>query len=94
MRIKITGLVLCIVMAVIMGVFISMGFEGWMLTSPSPTTVATRFVLPDSIITVIQSLSNMLWHFRGIDLVLQGVFLFVAALAASVFFQEVDMKEE
>ena len=92
MRIRITGLLLCIVLAVIMVVFISLGFEGWMLSSPNPATVATRFISPESIIIVIQSLSNMLWHFRGIDLVLQGVFLFVAALAASVFFQ--DKKEE
>jgi hypothetical protein len=92
MRIKITGLVLCIILAVIMVVFVSLGFEGWILGTPNPATVVTRFVLPENIITVIQSLSNMIWHFRGIDLVLQGVFLFVAALAASVFFH--DTKEE
>ena len=92
MRIRITGLILCIVLAVIMVVFVSLGFEGWLLALPDPATVVTRFVTPESIITVIQTLSNMLWHFRGIDLVLQGVFLFVAALAASVFFH--DTKEE
>jgi hypothetical protein len=94
MRIKVIGLVLSIVLALIMAVFVSLGFGDWMLATPNPATVVTRFVLPDSIIVVIQTLSNMLWHFRGIDLVLQGVFLFVAALAASVFFHGVDTKEE
>ena len=95
MRIRITGLVLCIILALIMVVFVSFGFAGLSpLGIPDPATVATRFVIPDSIITMIQSLSNMLWHFRGIDLVLQGVFLFVAALAASVFFHGADTKEE
>ena len=92
MKIRITGLVLCIVLAIIFVVFVTFGFEGWLLTSPVVTPDTIRFITPESIITVIQNLSEMIWHFRGIDLVLQGVFLFVAALAASVFFH--DTKEE
>ena len=93
MKIKVVGLFLTIVLAVLMVVFVSFGFGDWLLASPNPATVVTRFILPENIIVLIQSLSNMIWHYRGIDMVLQGVFLFVAALAASVFFYGADKEE-
>jgi len=36
----------------------------------------------------IYALSEMLWRYRGIDMVIQAAFLFSAALASSVFFRE------
>lgn len=40
------------------------------------------------------AISQMLWHYRGIDIVIQAMFLFVAALAASVLFHEPTGKGE
>jgi hypothetical protein len=36
----------------------------------------------------------MLWHYRGIDIVVQAMFLFAAALATSVLFHEPTGKGE
>lgn len=91
MRIKIVGLILTLLFGVIVAYLISMG-SGLFLNPAvvtDPALYAARFVQPEIIYEMIQRLGDMLWHYRGIDMVLQAVFLFVAALAASVFFHEV-----
>lgn len=45
-------------------------------------------VLGTSIYALNAAISQMLWHYRGIDIMVQAVFLFAAALAASVLFHE------
>jgi hypothetical protein len=46
------------------------------------------------IYAINSAISEMLWHYRGIDIVVQAMFLFVAALAASVLFHEPTGKGE
>jgi hypothetical protein len=88
MRIKVIGFILTLLFGIIMAYLISMGLPGVVLVPPVPITL-TRFVQPDVVYEMIHRLGDMLWHYRGIDMVLQGVFLFAAALAASAFFHEV-----
>ncbi len=90
MRIKAIGFILTLIFGIVIAYLISVG-AGFFL-DPSvvidPTAHMARFVRPEVVYQMIQALGEMLWHYRGIDMVLQGVFLFVAALAASVFFHE------
>ena len=44
--------------------------------------------------TFLFGLSGMLWQNRGIDMIIQAVFLIVAALAATVFFAEPTGRRE
>jgi hypothetical protein len=86
MRIRVVGAVLSGLFLIFVAYLITLGFAGvgigFTVTNP------VRLVSPEFVYTVIYALSEMLWQFRGIDMVLQGVFLFSAALAASVFFHE------
>lgn len=90
MRIKIIGFILTFLFGAAIG-FVIIAGAGFFL-DPSIVTDASlfamRFIQPDNVYQMIHSLGDMLWHYRGIDMVIQGVFLFVAALAASVFFHE------
>jgi hypothetical protein len=95
MKIKAAGCILTILFGVIIAYVIGMAAPLYLDPSMvvDPATWVTRFVAsPDNIYTMIQALGEMLWHYRGIDMVLLGVFLFAAALASSAFFYEV-MKE-
>ncbi|MFW9830725.1 MAG: hypothetical protein ACFFD8_03025 [Candidatus Thorarchaeota archaeon] len=90
MRIKVVGFILTLLFGLTIG-YVIITAAGVFL---DPAVVvdaaiyAMRFVQPAVVYEMVHSLSDMLWHYRGIDMVLQGVFLFVAALAASVFFHE------
>jgi multisubunit Na+/H+ antiporter MnhB subunit len=46
------------------------------------------------IYAINSALSEVLWRYRGIDIVVQAMFLFVAALAVSVLFYEPTGKGE
>ncbi len=92
MRIKIIGCTLTLIFGIITAWVIAMA--AGLYLDPSvvidPTAWATRFLSsPDNVYAMIQALSEILWHYRGIDMVLLGVFLFAAALASSAFFYEV-----
>ncbi|MFW9985825.1 MAG: hypothetical protein ACFFDJ_04640 [Candidatus Odinarchaeota archaeon] len=87
MRIKVAGFILTLFFGIIMAYVISMGLPSVVLVPPAPIPL-NRFVQPDIVYEMIHRLGDMLWHYRGIDMVLQAVFLFVAALAASAFFHE------
>ena len=87
MRIKALGFLFTLFLGVIFVYLIVMGLGDVMFIPPAPLAL-NRFVSPEIVYDMIHALGDMLWHYRGIDMVLQGVFLFVAALAASVFFHE------
>lgn len=91
MRIKVIGFILTLMFGVVATYVIAMAASFYL--DPSlldPAAIATRFfATPEDMYAMIQSLSNMLWHYRGLDMVLLGVFLFAAALASSAFFYEV-----
>jgi hypothetical protein len=92
MKIKAAGCILTILFGVIVAYVI--GIAAPLYLDPAvvvdPATWVARFVAsPDNIYVMIQTLGEMLWHYRGIDMVLLGVFLFAAALASSAFFYEV-----
>ncbi|MFX0077966.1 MAG: hypothetical protein ACFE8O_01890 [Candidatus Hermodarchaeota archaeon] len=91
MRIKAVGFILTLLFGLIFAYLIVMGMAGVAFIPPAPLPL-TRFVSPDVVYDMIHALGEILWHYRGIDMVLQGVFLFVAALAASVFFHVADPK--
>jgi hypothetical protein len=89
MRIKIVGFILTLLFGVIVAYVIGMAASVYLDPSVvvDPAAWVTRFIAsPDDIYAMIQSLGNMLWHYRGIDMVLLGLFLFAAALASSMFF--------
>ncbi len=91
MRIKAVGFILTLLFGLLFVYLIVMGMAGVALIPPDPIPLA-RFVSPEVVYDMIHSLGEILWHYRGIDMVLQGVFLFVAALAASVFFHVAEPK--
>lgn len=86
MKIRVAGFVLSGLFLVFVAYFLSMGFTnvgiGYTVTNP------VRLVSPDFITTLITALSEMLWHYRGINMVMIGLFLFVSGVATSVFFHE------
>jgi len=89
MRIKVVGFILTLLFGIIAAYVITMA--AGLYLDPSvvvdPAAWATRFIASvDDVYAMIQSLGNMLWHYRGIDMVLLGVFLLAAALASSAFF--------
>jgi hypothetical protein len=94
MRIKVIGFILTLMFGVVAAYVIAMAASLYL--DPSlldPAAFATRFfATPEDMYAMIQSLGNMLWHYRGLDMVLLGVFLFAAALASSAFFYEVTKK--
>jgi multisubunit Na+/H+ antiporter MnhB subunit len=51
-------------------------------------------VFGTGIYAINSAISQMLWHYRGIDIVVQAMFLFAAALATSVLFHEPTGKGE
>lgn len=91
MRIKVVGFILTLLFGLLFAYLIVMGMAGVALIPPDPIPL-TRFVSPEVVYDMIHALGEILWHYRGIDMVLQGVFLFVAALAASVFFHVAEPK--
>lgn len=86
MKIRIIGAVLSALFLVIVG------YQLFNIDVGIGITVTTANRLIDPITAGVQAfiwgLSQMLWQYRGIDMVIQAAFLFVAALAASVFFHE------
>ncbi|MFX1299812.1 MAG: hypothetical protein ACFFAL_01670 [Promethearchaeota archaeon] len=93
MRIKAVGFILTLLFGLLFAYLIVMGMAGVALIPPDPIPL-TRFVSPEDVYDMIHALGEMLWQYRGIDMVLQGVFLLVAALAASVFFHVADPKSK
>ena len=91
MRIKALGFILTLLFGLLFAYLIVMGMGEVVFIPPDPI-VLTRYVSPDFVYDMIHALGEMLWQYRGIDMVLQGVFLLVAALAASVFFHVADPK--
>lgn len=92
MKIKAAGCILTILFGIIVAWVIGMAAPLYLDPSivVDPASWVARFAAsPDNIYTVIQALGNMLWHYRGLDMVLLGVFLLAAALASSAFFYEV-----
>jgi len=51
-------------------------------------------VFGTGIFVINSAISQMLWHYRGFDIVVQAMFLFAAALATSVLFHEPTGKGE
>ncbi|MFX1508819.1 MAG: hypothetical protein ACFFBR_00800 [Promethearchaeota archaeon] len=95
MRIKVVGFILTVMFGVVVAYVIGMAFNFYLDPGVviDPATWAMRFVTsPDNVYAMIQTLSNMLWHYRGLDMVLLGVFLLAAALASSAFFYEITKK--
>lgn len=91
MRIKVIGFLLTLLLGLVFAYMIVMGLGEVVMIPPDPIPL-TRFVSPDIVYDMIHALGNVLWQYRGIDMVLQGIFLLVAALAASVFFHVADPK--
>lgn len=91
MRIKAVGFILTLLFGLLFAYLIVMGMAGVAYIPPDPIPL-TRFVSPEDVYAMIHALGEMLWQYRGIDMVLQGVFLFVAALAASIFFHMTEPK--
>ncbi|MFX1319125.1 MAG: hypothetical protein ACFE9D_01755 [Promethearchaeota archaeon] len=96
MRIKVAGCILTFLFGVIAAWVIVMAAGFYLVPSVvvNPALWLSRFVeaiqpLQVDVYTMIQYLGNMLWHYRGIDMVLLSVFLLAAALASSAFFYEV-----
>jgi ABC-type amino acid transport system permease subunit len=92
MRIKVAGCILTLLFGVIVAWVIAMAIGFYLDPSVvvNPASWVSRFVpSPDNVYVMIQLIGNMLWHFRGIDMVLLGVFLLAAALASSAFFYEI-----
>lgn len=91
MRIKAVGFTLTLLFGLLFAYLIVMGI-GEVAFIPPVSIPLTRFVSPENVYDMIHALGEMLWQYRGIDMVLQGVFLFVAALAASIFFHVAEPK--
>lgn len=91
MRIKALGFILTLLFGLLFAYLIVMGMAEVMFIPPDPIPL-TRFISPEFVYDMIHALGEILWQYRGIDMVLQGVFLLVAALAASVFFHVADPK--
>ncbi len=95
MRIKVVGFILTLMFGIVAAYIIGMAYNIYLDPSVlvDPAAWAMRFVAsPDNVYAMIQSLGNMLWHYRGLDMVLLGVFLLAAALASSAFFYEITKK--
>ena len=99
MKIEIAGAVLTgiffIMVAYLLSNF-SLGIPTIRLDSvPSPPILARLVdLLGGGIYALSSAISQMLWHYRGIDITIQAMFLFVAALASSVLFHEPAGKGE
>ncbi len=105
MKIKIIGAVLTALLFLIIGYYVY-GLDEVvayslpnLLTSSYPsyyTSLMSRLIDISSgnLVILFTALSQMLWGYRGIDMVVQGVFLFAAALSASVFFREAKRRRK
>jgi hypothetical protein len=85
MKIRILGCVLSFLFLVIVAYLLYFIDVGIGITVTEPSRLIS---LGSEVVTIIFALSNMLWTYRGIDMIVQAVFLIVTALAASVFFAE------
>ncbi len=105
MKTKIPGAILTALLFIIIGYFVLGLDEGVaftlsnLLSTNYPayyTTVMSRLVniATGNIAYLFTALSQMLWGYRGIDMVVQGVFLFSAALSSSVFFREAKRRRK
>ena len=89
MKIKIIGAVLTAIFLIVVAFLLIQIDVGIGVTVPDPG----RLLDPSNLESFINGLSNAIWNARGIDVILQAIFLFVAAIAASVFFVDVIRKE-
>ncbi|MFX1562123.1 MAG: hypothetical protein ACFFDP_02320 [Promethearchaeota archaeon] len=87
MKIRIIGAVLTALLLVVIGYLVYTAFSDSLIIVTEPARLID--LAAAGISGLISGLSNMLWGQRGIDMVVQAAFIFVAALAASVFFYEV-----
>jgi hypothetical protein len=105
MKTKIPGAILTALLFIVIGYFV-IGLDQGIpfnlenqLSNAYPAYYATlmsRLVdyASGNLVNLFTALSQMLWGYRGIDMVVQGVFLFSAALASSVFFREVQRRRK
>jgi RsiW-degrading membrane proteinase PrsW (M82 family) len=89
MKIKIIGAVLTALLLVVVGYLIYTAFTGYTLVATTEIQARLIDLYTAGIGGLISGLSNMLWGQRGIDMIVQAAFIFVAVLAASVFFYEI-----
>jgi len=92
MKIRIIGSVLTALFFILIAYIlanIDAGVAFGTVTPPSRLIDLTTGLIP-----LIYGLSEMLWHSRAIDMIVQAAFLFSAALASSVFFREGRAKGE
>lgn len=92
MRIKIVGCTLTLLFGIIAAWVIAMAVGLYLDPGVviDPAAWVMRFIAsPDNVYVMIQALGDMLWHYRGLDMALLGVFLLAAALASSAFFYEI-----
>jgi hypothetical protein len=87
MKIKIIGAVLTALLLIVIGYLVYAAFSDSLISVTAPARLID--LATAGISGLIHGISNMLWGQRGIDMVIQATFIFVAALAASVFFYEV-----
>lgn len=91
MKIRIIGCVLSFLFLVIVAYLLFFIDVGIGITVTEPSRLVS---LGSDVVTIIFALSNMLWTYRGIDMLIQAVFLLVAALASSVFFAKTPRRLE
>ena len=104
MKAKIPGAILSALLFIIIGYYV-IGLDQYTATIPNifsnadPAYYATLMsrlvnIASGDLVYLFTALSQMLWGYRGIDMVVQGVFLFSAALSSSVFFREVQRRRK
>jgi len=96
-KIRIAGAVLTGIFFVVVAFLLSnldVGIPSIVVESGTLLNSRLVSIFGEGLRTIYSALSEMLWHYRGIDLLIQGVFLFVAALATSVLFHEPTPKGE
>ena len=97
MKIRIAGAVLTGIFFIAAAYLLSnlnLGIPAISLDPPPPVLDRLVDVLSGGVYAINSAISQMLWHYRGIDIVIQGMFLFAAAVAASVLFHEPTGKGE
>ncbi|MFX1474167.1 MAG: hypothetical protein ACFFCO_01650 [Promethearchaeota archaeon] len=94
MKTKILGAILTALIFIIIGYYV-IGIDAGVAFSPAYyISTLSRLVDYTTLTALFTALSRMLWGYRGIDMVVQGVFLFAAALSSSVFFREVKRRRK
>jgi hypothetical protein len=99
MKVEITGAVLTGIFFIVAAYLLSnfyLGIPTIQLDSVPPPPIFARLVdvFSGGIYVLGSAVSQMLWRYRGIDIAIQAMFLFVAALASSVLFHEPTGKGE